>query len=614
MNSSFCKILSACMAILMTSTVFTNAAELSEAEKVRVVDDKVEETVPITINIDESNIICPADDKMLGLQYEIGSEKTTTLVGDGTSGELEESYIEFAKNTLYKIPLVRMGGGSAEGVSFIRNIGSYMSRQESVRNEFYHVEAERGKKSGDTLKIGPVEWIKGVLANNENAEFIPCISMKSATPEENANFAQFLLDDKNASTWGKLRAAYGIENPVKVYAFELGNEIDYSPRSGWGFDKSILDWYIDIAHRNIDAIRAVCPEAKFMICGKTVPDLDDDAWREWTLTTTRELADACDYTAFHQYYGGYHMAYTRPYRDDIAEDINTVLGEGNTHKIVITEHAKWPVDATNGSPDMIGLQSVLNTGLFLARMYTRPDVCAATYHSWNTGGYWWSMFNRYDNGEYGETGLAQMYKIYQQHVGDRVVTSEIVGDSDYVDPLSFGERVNVVTMAKDKRELNVIITNFTKYAEFPITFNFNNNYTLNSKTVFTAPNMESYVTGPETQDVFITDVDDTQINDFNSITVPPKCMMFLKLTSDKDLKLLEGEAEEEIEVVFDGETTFTDIDNCWAKGEIASMAESGIINGKDALTFSPYTSVISTDMARGQLFSQEKHILTRWEL
>lgn len=551
----------------------------------------VNETIPTTITVDDTQIRRTIDDHMLGIQYEMSSDEDTILKSGTTT--FQDDFAEFA-DTLYEVPIMRLGGAAIENTNLWNTVGPMSARKAS-----YNVLT--GTAGEPAKNFGVVEWIKQGLMINPDVQFIPCISMTHATPEDNAKLAQFLLDDKDESIYGQMRASYGLEEPVKVLAFELGNEIDWEPPYTWEVTEKKLPWYKEVAKANIEAISAVCPEATFMLCGKTAPDLDADEWRTWTIELLELFKDNPNvkYMAFHQYYAGYRLAYTHAqYREKLYEDIYSVLGEDTDFKIVYTEHATWFRE--EGDSRMVSLYAALSTGEFFNRMlgYESTMNAGATYHAYTGGGNWWSIFKRID-GKYYKMGNALIMEFYQRNLGDRVLTAMMESDSDYTDMTSNGCRLSVLATPKDDHTLNLILVNETEDVEFDIDFTFlKNKYTLVSEEVFTAPNLESYVGSEQTKDVFRTTVTEKNESNFSHYKMPTKSAVCLTLETTATLPSADGTSgTTEGEVVYEGDNKFTDIDYSPARSEINLLAESGMVAGTEPGKFAPKKEMTRAELA-----------------
>jgi len=582
--------------LLLTFVFGTCSVAADEIEKAILVDktNKITKTVDAQVNIKESNIERTVDvNRMLGAQCEIFN-MTDYLLADG-SLELKADLKKFLSEKLYKFPLFRWGGENAEKFNPTKNIGPLNNRKESVN-------VKTGTAGNGPQRLGPIEFIKFILANNTDAEMMPCLSVTHATPEDNANFVAFLTHKADESKWGALRASYGVVEPVKIFAFEIGNEVDQSPTEGWKFSQEKLDWYIPLAKSHMDAVRKVCPNAKFVVLGKTAPwsqmpskGVNED-WRKWTVGIAKGLGEYLDYMSFHPYYDGFSVSYMDYFFDALTEDFANVMGKGNKVGIVISEHARW---GTDNDPAMINFSSALSTAQFFSRMFRRSNVAAATYHNIFSVGNWWSLF-QFRDGQYMESAPGLMFHVYGKGIGDRIVESSVQSDSSITDITSPDLKFTALASPKGKKELNIILNNAKEDVDLNLTFNFENEYTLVEETVFTAPNLESYVYNKNTKDVCKTTVTEKNEKNFKTYHMPNKSLVVLKLVPNKDLPLGGDEAKSESDDMQDTEAVtakFSDIESHWAKGEISKMNELGYVSGVSETEFAPESNITRAEFS-----------------
>ena len=600
--------------IAALTLAFPITASAVERQSYREDHDKVlaeapapTELVPVTVKVRESNVRREIDKDMLGMQFESMSSEDSVFP-DTASVELSEEFLEFA-DTLFELPLARWGGATAEEVNVLNNLGPMSARTPSLYTEYDYAVDNRGKFAHAPMQFGIVEWIKTVTAVNPDVKLIVCLSMHCATPEENANLARFLLDEKDESSWGALRASYGIPDPVNLLAFELGNEVDLYANIGtdrnrfWVWPEHV-DWYCDMARKNIDAIKAVHPEAKFMGCGKSSPqDNDPVGWGVWDTKIAEAIGEDMEYYAFHLYHGGYHLAYSEHWLDETAEHLKSVLGEDYPVKIYMTEHATWPND---GLKDMwadgkvLSLLAQLDHAQFLNRMYMRNDVYGANYHNWNASHRMWAWIKKYD-GEWLTTGLDDISRLYDENLGDRIVDLDLESDSLLTDKTSTASVLTAIATPKGDNEMTLIINNKSQDAEFDLTFDFENDYTLTKETVFTAPNLQSYVCSVETRDIFTTTVTEKNEANFKTYRMPAKSTVVLNLTTKSKLPKFgqtAGGSGSSEEAVYSGDEKFTDIAYCWAKNEINLMAERNLLEGTGGGLFEPGRAVTRAEAAK----------------
>ena len=577
-----------------------NAAKAKEL--VQMETTYVERTVDATVKIQESNIIREANNYLLGAQVEVFGHEATFLA-DG-SQELNAEYKEFAAEC-FKFPLYRWCGTSMENTNQWHNIGSLDERSDSKYTDDTYYETNRGKVAAGVRRFGPVEFMKYANANNPDFKMILCLSLSTATPEENAKVAAFYTHRADESEYGALRASLGVVEPIDVLCVELGNELDHDSTNLAGtfkFSQKRLDWYVPMAKAHIDAIRELCPDMKFMACGKSTPWEDPSgAWGNWTIGLAAGLGEDMDFMSCHPYYDGVSTASQEQYHKKYTADLASVLGEDNDVKVIATEHATWDTPLDNGRAN--SLDAALSVAQWLTRMYHHKNFYGATYHNIYSASDMWALYHKRD-GVLTETVTTRMYHVYNEGLGDRIVYNEIDSNGDKMTDINSAERkFTVLATPEGRRTMNLILTNDSPTIDLNLTFDFENEYTLKSETVFTGPNYLSYVVDRDTKDICKAVTTEKNEKKFKSYYMPTKSLVVLTLESNKDMPLF-GEDVSSIggddgELVIDEslEGVFTDIDDLWAKNEIIKMNEMGVIKGVGDGKFAPRNSVTRAEFA-----------------
>jgi hypothetical protein len=555
-------------------------------------------TADAVLTVDEDDPLHATVMEMLGVQYE--SSHRHILEGTDFAPEFQA----FAPR-VFDFPLFRYGGAAIEETNLILNIGQMNTRSGSARvdgNKYTRDVSPLGSEGRVATNMGPLEFVKLMRSINPNGQYLCTISVTHATPEDNANLAAFLTHEAGQSEWGALRAMYGMTEPVNVFAFELGNEIDSAlnePEQDnvWAFSQSKLEWYSEIAPKHIAAIRAAAPEAKFVMCGKTAPWSEAESHIKWTEGVARAIGADCDYLAFHPYYDGMSTAYMSGLFDDMSDALERVLGAGHGVKFLLTEHARF---ADEGLDDAgrINLFSALSTAQFFNVMMKRGDMGGATYHSFFDGGEesrWWGLA-QYVGGTLYQSPVGQMYHVYAGGLGDRVVRSVLTSDDPVTDETDDNLRMSALVTAEGGNRLKIILVNMREDLDFNIAFDLKHDYTLKSETVFTAPNTQSFIYSAKEADIVTAVTTERNTANFKNYHMPNKSLAVLTLETAAEIAGLGGQAGGEREDA-PVETAFADIDGCWARNEIAKMTDLGFIQGKTATVFAPYEPVTRAEFA-----------------
>lgn len=490
--------------------------ELVRWDESHIADD----SLTMNVAIDEGDVVMDGNlQRLFGVQFEINDSKF--LNSDNT---LSETYMASAEN-IGAIPVARWGGLYTNRVNLIKSVGPYESRGAWTS---LNIETGTAETRGP-IAYGPAEFIKTVLATNPDAEFIFVVSMFDQTPAETAQFVHFLIDDKDESEWGALRAEMGLEEPVNVIGFELGNETYHSIGVTFpGFEQpftaeSAAEYYADTAMQHAQAIRGVSSELKIMPV--VVRESTPEKGMVWNRIVAKKLgAYVDDLVAVHFYSG--NSTYRHKANDDIYGNIKQIfkdeLGPDKEIKFAVTEHA---LTSEGNYVSYTSLWACLADSLFFANAMNNGDVGLATYHNFYSNNLW--SYVQDTGGEYITTGIADFYNLYKSMLGDRVVKTTYP-DYDGSDN-SPEQYASVAAMATGDDELTLVLTNSSNYNEYTLNFDFVNEYDLVSETTFTAPNYYSYKSSVNTKDVFTTATVDKNIANFDSYTLGSKRVVFLKL-------------------------------------------------------------------------------------
>ena len=583
-----------------------NVFALSEEEKYVLNDetDKIESVENTTVKIHESEEIREFDDKMCGLCWEFQEFSNTNILGGGT--DISDEYKAIAKKLKNSFTLARVAGSPSSWYFYSDNVGPIKQRKSrKIKKFMWDLGDNAVIETSDSYvaNFGPSEWIKAAYEINPDTEFIVTLNIVTADTLESQKTAAFFTAEEGVTVdgvdWGKIRKESGIEKPVKIAMYELGNEIPWS-----NFKYCSRQGYVDTVKAHIAAVREIDPNAKFAYCGamiqnwETGPDGMD--WRQWTYDVYPHIADECEYVTFHPYHSGTGLATYDKYLNNLTNDQLESAGKNAKH--VYTEVAKWPGDTEgnskfgyNFSQDPIMLDGALADAIFLNRMYMRDDVYGATYFlSTEYPNGCWGIFKMID-GKLRITGPGYMYNLYTHNTGGTVVNNEVEG-SYLTDVNDDRCRFSVLAAKQGKDTLKLIIVNRSPYVKHNIDFEFENKYTLVEETTFTAPNINSYVCSEATNDIFKTVTEEKNIKNFTSYEMPNKTMTVLTLKSDKPFVYAGN--EDESDGIPDAENKFDDMQGHWAENIVAAMNEKGIVTGNENGNFNPDGSITRAELAK----------------
>ena len=403
--------------------------------------------------IDENTVVKTVEPEMYGINFEWGDGKDGHVsIKNGTT-EINPSYVEALDGIL---PMGRAAGMSANRLFWKGAIGDYADR---TTQKFWW-------RNPQKQYYGPMEWIKANMAADPNTKFIMAVNLYDSQ-ENIADLVEFLCGDgtvnyNGGTDWAKRRKELGVENPVNIMAFELGNELDAGSEGGWNEFR-----YAEACKRTIRTIRSVNPDAKIAIMRKTG---GGDYWTNWHKQVLIECGEEIDYIISHNYPNypdiGTLVTTNTP---KIMADVKNILGDDTKIKVIFTEHAMYPLDMNNvGTPKynsphaMIG---VLGTAEWLLRASFYPPIVAASYHA-ITSANWAVVYE--EGGKVKRTAIGDLLRMFAKYfVGDNLDVQQ----SGFV--YNKPDNVNYIDVAgaalKSENGINLVLMN---QREEESTFNF----------------------------------------------------------------------------------------------------------------------------------------------
>lgn len=496
----------------------------------------VDETIDAKLVIDEDEIINDeVSQRMLGFAFEAAQENTETYLGTNTL-ELSDEYKRLAKNVrenIYQIPIIRYGGSSGNTLTNVFfHLGEMSERQKWASTaSFYDEWPILGEHTfaNRLAALGPVEFVKAGMELNPNAEFIICLPIQAVTVDDLVNIVRFYLDPADKSEWGALRASCGLPDPVNVLFFEFGNENYVMEWDGQKYadvpSLQRVNNFADMFEEFYLKVHPLAPQAKFGVPIEKGAERRPEHWRDWNQVLARRIGKYIDYAIPHWYYSGYEAHMWSWENDVMIQDFRDVLGEDSKVRLFATEHGSWYPQDDSWHFRNDSLYSVLSIAQYYNLAWTEfPYLQGSTMHSWSGYGF------KYIRGEMLIEGMPHMMNVYLDNIEKTAVKAELISDTDYTLKGSGGRRFTQVTLKDEENdELVVFLTNRLPYTTFDIDFEFNNEYTLVEETVFTAPNIYSFVISKETEDIFTTTVTEKNIENFNTYKMPSKSLVVLRL-------------------------------------------------------------------------------------
>lgn len=574
--------------------------------------DVIESSDEFTININE-NKISKLNREVLGVQYEMNDNYNLFMK---SQTDFTDSFKRAASETA-PIPVVRMGGTSSNSVNYILNVGPVGQRKVTPEKKLPLLGAVQ--TGSQAMKMGPAEIIRAFQQTNPDVKAMPCIAYTMSGEDAN-HFAHYLLDDKDESEWGALRAADGIEEPVEVFYWELGNEID-------GFGGTIsnerIETYTSWAIEVIEAIKKDFPEQKFIACGKTACWMDfnrpeDDPLNRqiWQKMMFPILAPYVDGLSYHPYYDGHSSEYMMEIADRCKSDMDKTVEEldirdknGNLKDMVVvtTEASRW-TDYSNADCILnCTYESAVYTSHYLNQCFDREWYAGSMFHNAITAS-WWCAYWQYNNGVW-LSPTVKMMNMYNEELGDRLCEATFENAKDVMyNPESGGnekyakKNFSVIASPSGDNELKIFLTNRSEYTQRNIKFNFNNKYKLVAETVFSAPNGAVLSYDAASEKLTTVEKHEKNVDNFSEYQMNGMGVVVLTLRTDSKIpyKTTSGSIDGNTEIgdAPDVENEiFTDISDVYSKNEIAALANDGIISGKTETEFAPNDKLTNAELA-----------------
>jgi len=431
----------------------------------------------VVLTVDERRIVKPYEPGILGLNFDWTGQQIAV-----SNGELRPDLLELLRG--FPINLSRVSGTNSQYLSWKKAIGPLAGRPPQK------LEKWRGPF---VVGYGPVEWIKQVRAIDPKAKLVWCVNLME-DPQEAADLAEFLTGDPRnhkggGENWAARRVALGIEQPVSIYAWELGNESD-------GTDAYVnyptIQSYIDRCRKVMAAIKRVDPGARFAAQASTMNHQKDykekygGDWKIWHQTVLKELGSEIDFLVYHPYFGNRHFTGTQPdnsfftVRQKIMEnDIQAITGS-NRIRFLITEWGFWPEKAPGQTRweqswyTTHALVGCLSSADWINRMLASRYVAAAAMHSLSSGP--WGIYYNSQRDDTGKsqpselylTGQADLFRLINKcfEQGKDVVAAKASGDQTNLEKPKSSFSAGAVTAPAGLRLLLVNQENFPRKVEF----------------------------------------------------------------------------------------------------------------------------------------------------
>lgn len=408
------------------------------------------------MSVNEDNVIKVVDNEMYGTNMEWSVTNATDYYLAPNTRKTDSHFIENYKN---RIPLSRMAGSSSQEFKWKNSLGEMSNRLEQS------LWGLKGKAA-----FGFEEWLNAVKAADEDAKFTYVVNILNDSYENMADAIEFLRGDgkinyNGGENWAQKRIDMGIVEPVDIYVFEIGNEVDLRGKD--------IDWYLKQCKHAISAIRSVDKTTPISVHSSTYADPKMPVYTRWHQTLLEEIGDDIDYISNHFYYTPGKVTDLESRLSDMGNDIKKITGSDRI-KIYQSEHATTRnSEKTTAGYDFVmphTMMGTITTAEFFLRMMWYPQVTSSTYHSTHSSS--WCIAYRED-GTMKSTAIGDLLHMFINNGTGEVVESTFSGFEKLKATDVMGQAI------KSEDGLNLILTNRTE-EEKTIKLAFNGEYALKS--------------------------------------------------------------------------------------------------------------------------------------
>ena len=413
------------------------------------------ETV-VNMNIYEDTVTRSVEREMYGINYEWSTGTGDSFVTDENGNYvLNPNFGEAWKGTL---TFGRQAGSSSQEIKWKDAIGPTETRK---KQSLWGMNG--------TVYRGIVEWLQLLYSATPDVQIVYTVNLDSDTLENMADIVEFLVGDgtvnyNGGTNWAAERKRLGIENPVKVWAWEIGNEMDLI---GWDAER-----YAQYCKKVIPIIKSIDPNAKISCHAHTSVSTNRADFAEWHRTVLKAVGKQIDYMSIHYYYQADFVSRGDPAFDALEKDIRELTGSDYI-KLYFSEQAPWPNSLTynKDNPFDYTLPHTIWGATAQAELYLRfmmrTSVAATTCHSAHSAA--WCIGYVDDDGMYHLSPTGQMMKTFANYgVGD-VLKSEL-------GTFESGKESNLniagAAIRDDNGNINVIFTNRNETEPVTVKFNF----------------------------------------------------------------------------------------------------------------------------------------------
>jgi alpha-N-arabinofuranosidase len=184
------------------------------------------------------------------------------------------------------VPVVRYPGGNfVSGFNWEDSIGPACDRPKRLDLAWFTTE---------TNEVGLHEFY--TWAREAGSEVMYAVNLGTRSPDAARNVVEYCNHSKG-TYWSDLRRKNGMEEPMNIKLWCLGNEMD----GPWQMGQRTAYDYGRVAYESAKMMKWVDPSIEVVACGSSSSQMK--TFGDWELTMLEECYGHVDYVSLHRYYG-----------------------------------------------------------------------------------------------------------------------------------------------------------------------------------------------------------------------------------------------------------------------------------------------------------------------
>ncbi|WP_269471703.1 alpha-N-arabinofuranosidase [Listeria ivanovii] len=184
------------------------------------------------------------------------------------------------------VPLIRYPGGNfLSGYNWEDGIGPVEKRPKRL---------DLAWRTTETNEIGLHEFYE--WSKKANAQINMAVNLGTRGIDAARNLVEY-CNYEGDSYWSNLRKTNGLETPLNIKTWCLGNEMD----GPWQIGHKTAEEYGRLAAETAKAMKLVDETIELVVCGSSHSHMP--TFGDWELTVLEHAYDSIDYLSLHQYYG-----------------------------------------------------------------------------------------------------------------------------------------------------------------------------------------------------------------------------------------------------------------------------------------------------------------------